>query len=743
MKVYITLFFLLVSKSGFDSLTKRHIDSLKPLANYTLVGNNQKDFLNIDRLNELAAKYFESNPDSTLFYGQLSVQLSRKIGYKPGLANGLLQVAHANYFKGSFKLATQEFDESITLFKGLNNKKGLGECYELYGKMLNLQANYKLALTYLNLALEINKQQKNESAIARCYKNIGMVNFGRGQLPVALDFYYKALFIDIKENDKRDVADIYNNIGDALQNMEAYPKALDYYKKALNEAQQARNLLEIGTANENIGEVLLAQKKYDDAIVYLSKSMQIATKQQDKDGISYISADLGLCYAYKNRMTEATKLLDTSLKVATQNKIVYNEAYALISYATVFNLQKDYKNAGKYAIRGQALATRLGNVWFRANATLQLYKSFAGLGKFEDAFKYSVEYSSLKDSLKSSEGIQKLTSYTLTLNFKAKQQQIELQQKAKDALYNQKIRQQKLNAVFGFIIGIMILVLFSYYAEKRRQQKTILMLADKNAEILQQKTNIDEQAQKLSGSNLLKDRLISILAHDLRAPLSTLRGVFALLQDDTISIDEVLQMIPSVLKKLEYTSDFLDTLLFWINSQVEHAGESVKTFCLKDIVASETVNLYDQANAKGIRLINNVRIETYACADPDSIRIVLRNLVTNALKFSRKNDVVELSSRLEADPQTNSDYIVITVTDSGIGMTASQAERLFNGRVNSETGTQNESGTGMGIMFCKDLIERYGGEIWVTSKQGEGSAFSFTVPAAASIVTERTLVMVS
>jgi len=730
MKVYIALFFLLISKSGFDSLSKGRIDSLKPLIGYTLSGNTASDTANINRLNELAARYFESNADSTIFYGEISVDLSRKINYQNGVANGFLQLAHATYFKGNFDKAKQDFEIAIKIFTQLDNKKGLAQCYELYGKMENLQANYKIALTYLNIALDINKQQKNKTGIASCYKNIGMVNFGEGQLSTALDFYYKALFIDIKENNKTDAADIYNNIGDVLQNMEAYPKALEYYKKALAEARDAKDLLEVGTANENIGEVLLAQKDYNDAIIYLSKAIVIATKQDDKDGISYISADLGLCYANKNQMDVALNYLANSLQVARKNKIVYNEAFALISYATVFNLKKDYKNACKYALDGQVLAIQLGNIWFRTNAALQLYKCYAGMGKFEEAFKYSVQYNNLKDSLKSNEGIQKLTSYNLTLNFTAKQQQIELQHREKEIIYQQQIKQQKLNGTFGVILIVMIVISIFYYVQKRRQHKTILMLADKNTEILIQKTNIDEQAGKLNESNLLKDRLISILAHDLRAPLSTLRGVFSLLQDDTISIDEVLEMIPSVLKKLEYTSDFLDTLLFWINSQVENFGKSVKSFRLKDIVDSEMISLMEQSQKKGINLIDKIAGDERVFADPDSVRIVLRNLVNNALKFSAKDDVIEISSQVNKDGVTNKEYHLISVSDTGIGMAKDQLEKLFNGKVNSETGTNNESGTGMGLMFCKDLVERCGGKIWVSSREGQGTEFSFTLPVA-------------
>jgi two-component system sensor histidine kinase/response regulator len=701
------------------------VDSLKTLVAPSLKEGAEPDTLNINRLNKLATNYFDSNPDSTLYYAQKSIALSRKINYKAGLANGLVQIGHVNFFKGKFTEAQKEFNEAILIYKYLKDYNGLSNCYLQYGRMYNLQAEYKLALIYLNLALDINKKIKNEVNEADCYKNIGIIYFSEGQLSTSLDYYYKALFLALKEHNKLAAAANYNDIGFVLYGMEVYPKALEYYKKSLNIFKGANDLLGVGTVNQNIGEVMLAQKDYDRAITYLIKALKIAVKQDDKEGLSSIYTDLGLCYAHKGQFNLATNYINTSLKIATKYDIIYYKATTLIGFATVYNLQKDYKNAYKYAMQGQALAVKLGNLPVRSDAALQLNKTLAGLGRFDEAYKLLKQYIELKDSLNNNESIQKLTSYNLELNFATKEHQLALQQREKDLLYQQKIKQQRLiNAIFSTIILGMVAISVVYYRQKRKQQKINLMLEEMHSEVLLQKTNLDDQAQKLNDLNTLKDRLISILAHDLRAPLSTLRGLFSLLQDETISHQQMLEMIPNVLKKLEYTSDFLDTLLFWINSQMENFESSAKSFQIKDIVTYETESYYEQAALKGIKLVNKVPDDIAASADPNSIRIVIRNLITNAIKFSRENDTIEINA-WEQDDENN----IITVKDTGTGMTDEQLNKLFKSKVNSNTGTNNESGTGMGLLFCKDLIEKCNGKIWVTSKQGEGTEFSFTVPA--------------
>jgi len=723
-KFSFTLTILIVCLTFSKAFSNNNIDNADSLR--SSANNNIADTATINRLNKLAEGYFRTNPDSAYLYAKKSIDLSKKINYSAGIARGLLQTGHVNYFNGKTEQARQDLDQATAIYKNLHDYKGLSACYISYGRMYTLLANYNLAFSYLNLAIKANKNINDDDGLTDTYKNIGSVYYSMGQLSSALDFYYKALFIAVQNHSTILSGEIYNDIGVVLQNMGVYPNALEYYKKALNIIQHENDLQGISTMSENIGEVLLAQSSYDNAIVYLNKALTIAKKQNDIDGLSSVYADLGLCYADKNQAKLGISYLDTALQLAEKYKFVYNQAYASIGLATVYNMQKDYKNAYKYAIEGQSLALKLRNLSVRANAALQLNKTLAGLGQYQQAYVLLNQYIALKNQLKDNESIQKLTSYNYELNFTAKERQMEQQQRVRDLLFQQKIHDQRLlNTIFIIITLAMIVTSVVYYRQKQKQKRINEMLADRNREVLQQKANIDEQAHKLNELNLLKDRLISVLAHDLRAPLSTLRGLFYLLQDNTISHKELVEMIPTVLKNLEYTSDFLDTLLFWMNSQMENFESSVKSFSLKEIVAYEIDHYQDQAALKGITLIDHVPNSLMATADPNSIRIVIRNLITNAIKFSKKNDTVEIYA--SPDDEQN---ILIRIKDTGIGIPPLQLAKLFKSKIDSKTGTNNESGTGMGLMFCKDLVEKCNGHIWVTTEQNVGTEFSFTVPAS-------------
>jgi PAS domain S-box-containing protein len=291
--------------------------------------------------------------------------------------------------------------------------------------------------------------------------------------------------------------------------------------------------------------------------------------------------------------------------------------------------------------------------------------------------------------------------------------------------WTEKYRFRKASGEFAFVLdkGLVIRDEKGVGIRMIGAMQDITELTNHENQIAKQNEKLKEHANKLNTLNTLKDRLIAILAHDLRGPLSSLRGIFELFQDDNISTNEMLNLIPSVVKKLNYTSDFLDTLLFWINTQMENFENAIRRFQVKEVIAKEKSHLSEQAAQKDINVILNISGEIMAWADPDSIRIVARNLITNAIKFSMKHSVIEVSVK-EKDQ-----LITICVKDNGIGMSPEECNKLFKAKVNSHMGTNNESGTGMGLLFCKDLVEKCKGTIWVASNIGVGTTFCFTIPS--------------
>ena len=707
--------FAVVGDPASDSLRTELLRSINKSPSF--------DTAAINKINKLSSEYISSYPDSALYYGEIAIKSARKINYGIGIADGLYNCANTYLDQGKYTLLNKYLSEAMAIYNVSKDTGGLSDCYKVYAYLYIKEANYQKALFYLNKALQIKKGIKDDAGIARIYLVYGNTYSDMGRISTALDYYFKSLNINTGIHNERAMAANYNNIGCALQTLEIYPEALAYFKRALKTWRKLGIYGGISTTTVNIGEVLLAQGKYTAAITYINECLKIAEKQDDKENICEGYNSLGLCYLYEHQNEQAKYYFDQSLKVALDNSLNNSKITALVSIALYYNTNLDFTKAINYALKGKTLSDSLGNNALKAGACKQLIRGLGGAGKYQEAFFAQKELDRLKATYKSDESVQRFSSYNVEYKYAARQREQALKQKAAALEYRQKIRAERLlNIIFFIIASAVIIIAVMYYRQKRKQLKINKKLVEKNQQVLQQKIDLDDQAEKLNELNKLKDRLIGILAHDLRSPLSTLRGLFTLLEDESISHEEMLLLLPDVLKKLDYTSDFLDTLLFWINSQMENFTNSVKSFSINEVIDAELDHYREQASLKDIHLSGNLMPGGDAIGDPNSLRIVVRNLLTNAIKFSNRGDTIEISSALlERD-------ILIAVKDTGTGMTSSQRDRLFKSKVESKSGTKNESGTGMGMLFCRDLVEKNNGTIWVESEFGKGTAFYFTIP---------------
>ncbi|QXV64905.1 tetratricopeptide repeat-containing sensor histidine kinase [Mucilaginibacter sp. 21P] len=704
--------FCLISGHCFAGKHDGEIDSLRLLLRQSTKPAGLSDSVNINRTIELADEFYESAPDSSTFYAKVALANSQKINYIKGIAAGNRVLGLVNSFKGNYSVAKLNYQQSLAYYTKAKDELGVSDALIGLGRVEDFLGNYDSAIKYYNQSLAIRKKLNNQIKIADSYAMLGITYDNKGDLTKALENYFESLSIDLKLDNQLSAADNYCNIGVVMQHLELYPKALEYFNKANKLWLRLDDKQGISTAYQNIGEVLLAQKKYTEAYPYFAKASALYHQLGDEEGIGLIYYNIGIYNYYTGKPDSAAFYLNKSIVSSKKSGITYNLANAYISMALVKNLEKNFADAYKYALLAKQSADKIKSLNLRADATLQLSNALAGLNRFKEAYETHSSYLLMHDSLKNDESVQKLASYNQAMQFEDSQRKMA----RKEAMLIDKLsQQQRTNIIYGIIIVVMTTVLVFYYNAKRKQLKANALLAEKNKEVL-------EQADKLNDLNHLKDRLIAILAHDLRAPLSTLRSAFSLLISKDVSDEEFVQMVPVVFKKLEHTSDFLDTLLFWINSQVDDINETVRSFCLCEVIKEELELLDDQFRKKNITYVNAVDKGHVVLADPKSIRIVVHNLLTNAIKFSHPDSAIEINAKQVPD------CIELIIKDHGVGMSTEQLNRLFAGKVSSQAGTLNEVGTGMGLIFCKDLVEKYRGSIKATSIAGQGSEFSFTLP---------------
>lgn len=230
------------------------------------------------------------------------------------------------------------------------------------------------------------------------------------------------------------------------------------------------------------------------------------------------------------------------------------------------------------------------------------------------------------------------------------------------------------------------------------------------------------QSDQLITTNKLKDRLFSIIAHDLRGPLINLNEVIKMLNSGIISDAEFKLYIPKLSNNISYTTGLLENLLFWSMSQLQ--GEIIKPlyFNIKGIT-DNVITLFDNViKEKDITTENNLDPFSLVYADLDMIQLIVRNLISNAIKFSEHGKSITITSVI------NRKKFIMCISDSGVGISKENQNKLFEQETFTTRGTDNEEGTGLGLFLCKDFIEKNGGKIWVESKIGVGTKFFVQIP---------------
>lgn len=252
--------------------------------------------------------------------------------------------------------------------------------------------------------------------------------------------------------------------------------------------------------------------------------------------------------------------------------------------------------------------------------------------------------------------------------------------------------------------------------------KINLEVQKRNTEIAEKATLLKTQATELSELNSLKSKLFSVIAHDLKAPMYALRNLFNDTQKYEVPGDDLKKMLPEVVKDLNYTVGLMENLLQWAKSQMQAEAVKTGTVDVNKLISEVMQLLRLQAEAKKIFIEAKISIPVFVSADKDMINLVLRNLLSNAIKFTPENGQISIGANELYS------FVEIYVQDTGMGLSTQALQKINENDFYSTKGTAHESGTGLGLMLCKDFLNRNGGQMHIESEEGKGSIFSFTLP---------------
>lgn len=293
-----------------------------------------------------------------------------------------------------------------------------------------------------------------------------------------------------------------------------------------------------------------------------------------------------------------------------------------------------------------------------------------------------------------------------------------------------------------FLLNKVVSLAFIFYGlllvkrENTLYQGNILAkqrkLLYKNLQIEQQKEEISEalqvleqQKQELSELNATKNRLFSIVSHDLKAPIFALRTLFQNMHQFNIPAQDIKAMVPEILKDINYTTSLMENLLQWAKSQMQTDQINRQAINLRNMIEEVSLLLRQQLQAKNLSLQMIKETDALALADRNMIHSVLRNLVSNAIKFTQKGGNIIIGLK-----QAGKNAIHVYVQDTGIGITDETLQKIGRQNFYTTSGTASETGTGLGLMLCKEFLVKNNSQLEISSTPGQGSCFSFLLPTA-------------
>ncbi len=654
------------------------------------------DSTKIKELLQKAKSMQYNHPDSTLYFANKAKQIAQQSRRLQDLAKTYFYIGTAYRNKSEYPKSKVYFDSALVLAQEVDEKIIISYCYNSIGFIYQQLGDYASALDYAYRYLNTSIENKDTVSQAYALNSIGVIYYYQHDHEQALKKYKESVEI-LKKFDAShtQIATNYNNIAIIHQELKNYGLALNFYNEALSLHHKNEHIPGKIIVYNNLGSIHRLMGNYEKAVYNLKKSIHLSIALDNKFSLAGSFNELGLVYLADGQFDNALRNFNQSLQIC-----------------------KSIKSPQLMIDNFEGLS-----------------KLYEKIGNHKKALNYFTKYKTLSDSVFSIDKqglIANLNQQFKTNQIANENKLLKVDRETQSAV----IQKQRLLFIAYSIILLLVLAIIAllYIANAAKssinkalqQQQTSLDQKTKKLKELNKKINdnnnlVGEQNKDLQQLNTVKDKLISIISHDFRSPFNSLKGFIELINDNQLTSEQTTSLAGQLAEQVNNTSNLLDNLLLWIKSQLNGLSVDEQSFDLKSLV-DENISLFqNQFQLKKLLIANDFNQTVIVSADREMIKLVIRNLISNAIKFSFPKGKIVISH------YDNGDNISISIQDNGMGMNKQKLDNIFKGVMNSSLGTNNEKGTGLGLALCKDFIELNLGEIFVESSEGEGSKFTFTI----------------
>lgn len=578
-----------------------------------------------------------------------------------------------------------------------NCKTYLAESFNIIGVVYRNLGDLTVAMRYHQQALIIAKEMKDRVQIAYSHNNISVVHREASNYTLAFEDAISAIRIFEQLNDNQGLAFTYINLGNIFTEQNIYNEALKYYQKALEIRRIQKEPIGLGQALGLIANTYFKLNKTKDALDTYFETEKICNQTENKRGLAQTWNGIAKVLTLQNKFNVAIEYRKKSLKLFNELQYIDESVITSGQLSILYAKTKNFSLGQKHISDAVNLNTKIKS----RETKIELYRM---AGEFyeichrnDSSLFYYKKYMHIKDSVQYNANVSKFAEIeALYLNDKAIKE---------NTILSKDIEANKHQTIY--LILIIFLVIFI----------AVLTYTRFNS--------MRETNKKLNELNAMKDTFFRIIAHDLKSPFNAVFGYLSIMKTDynNLSDEEKLFFINSIDGAIGKSYQLLEQLLLWSRSNTGKLEFNPVELDIEKIINDNIHLLTPVAAQKDITLAHISAGSIKIKADEEMIKTVIRNFVSNSIKFTNPNGKVEVISGMKGKS------LLITIKDNGVGMNEEQSKNLFRiDKSSSTTGTKGEQGTGLGLIICKEFVDKHNGKITVESVKGEGTKFTISLP---------------
>ena len=608
-------------------------------------------------------------------------------------------------------------DSLIRLYKVLKDSANPQDKIELLNE---LGKSYKFskpdsAIFYHKKALELAREHGLRSREAYALGRIGGSRYILGEYDFAMEKFLAGLKIYEEINNQRGIALGLNNIG-LIQNMQDdFDNAIKNHHKSISICKDVGadtlwgiNLFNLAITYNNKGN-------YDSALYYADKATRKYRESGNQHMVNRVKNLKGEVFL---NLEDYQKALEAFSEVANTESFdnQWELSYAFSGMASAHRGLGNINESIRLGLKSLDLANEVKAKWDLERITGVLAANYADIGRWEKAYEFLDLHKKYSDSLFNEERENKI-NYLQLIKKEAENQHLADENKLK-----QQSIEQKNNLIYGIIIFLILIILIAFILYRNSHIKSKL-----NKELQKKNEEIARKNEALTNLNAEKDKLFRVIAHDLKNPISVMINFtdHVLSDIESLSPDEMREFMKALNKSSREGFALLENLMDWARMQTEDYTFEPEVIDITEIAQRSIEMLHHLAENKNIDFHLHPGEEIKCTGNKNMTATIFRNLIGNAIKFTPEGGEIQITARKK------NGFCEISIQDNGIGIPENDLPRLFKIDEHLTTvGTNDEKGTGLGLIICRDFVKKQRGSIGVESKYGEGSRFYFTLPLA-------------